>query len=328
MTSFFKEKQFSNIDERGIICSRFEVKYSMSEVKRYRGLFNRYQRSKSIGKYILEDIRCFFEMIYLLGVNRLRQKRLLVYPHYPSKKASIFRIARDLNFFLSNHLKGRPDIAVYWEYKTHRDEFQALIDFCQARGIKILNLHSRDISKFYVDKVFESVFGYSSRIDPTTYQGPFVQKSDINAKHDGKIHAQPIKEAIDEGSIYQVLIDNSAGEGLVRDLRVPIFGREIPFVYEKFRPISERFLNTTVKTNLLNVEDAFSEDEVKKIIDFAQKSHLDHGELDILRDKNSGLIYIVDVNNTPQSPPANCSKETSRMARKLMKDAFYRNFLS
>jgi len=36
---------------------------------------------------------------------------------------------------------------------------------------------------------------------------------------------------------------------------------------------------------------------------------LDYGELDVLRNKNDGKIYIVDVNNTPQGPPANTEKE-------------------
>ena len=39
-----------------------------------------------------------------------------------------------------------------------------------------------------------------------------LEKSDINAKHDGEIINCPIESA-EDGMIYQILIDNSISEG-------------------------------------------------------------------------------------------------------------------
>ena len=50
-----------------------------------------------------------------------------------------------------------------------------------ALKAKAINDRIDDISKTHVAKVFQEVFGYGVDIDPLTYQGKAVQKSDINA---------------------------------------------------------------------------------------------------------------------------------------------------
>lgn len=304
--------------------------HKKSKSKKFRGIFNRYQKSKGLWKYIIEDVRCFFTLIFLFFRNGFKHRVLLVYPHYPSKRSSIYRIARELGFFLTNKLNERASIAVYWEYQTFREEYGPLESFCDAHKIPIVNRHSRDISKLYVDRAFAATFGYSTRIDPRTYEGLCVEKSDINAKHDGRVLRCPLAPAEiapESEKIYQILIDNSVGIDLVQDMRIPIYGSKIPFVFIKYRPIGERFKNTTVKTEIFAPEELLSLEEIRLISSFAQSIRLDHGELDVLRDKNSKLIYIVDVNNTPQSPPAHTSAAIETKAVTSMSRAFADEFL-
>jgi hypothetical protein len=46
-------------------------------------------------------------------------------------------------------------------------------------------------------------------------------------------------------------------------------------------------------------EDLLSPDEITKLIAFCSQSGLDYGEIDVLRYRSDGRIYVVDVNNTP-----------------------------
>lgn len=54
---------------------------------------------------------------------------------------------------------------------------------------------------------------------------------------------------------------------------------------------------------------------------------LDWGELDILRNKDDGRAYIVDVNNTPAGPPNHLSKEDKERALQQLATTFARVFL-
>jgi hypothetical protein len=299
--------------------------------KLYRGFFNRYQWSKPYYKYFLEDIWSLFRLCVLFLRGKGRVKTIYVYPHLPSKRSTISRIARHLNYNLTNRdsrwLLGNPDVAVYWEYQTFRTEFEPLERLATFNGTKVINLHSRDISKNYVDQKFAEIFSYSTFVDPLIHEGLLVEKGDINALHDGRVITGPITEKNPE-KVYQIVIDNRVDGDWVKDIRIPIYGTHIPFVYLKYRKISERFKNTTEKTEMKDVEEVLSSDEIDMVKRFCQNIRLEHGELDVLRDNTSGRLYVVDVNNTPQSPPANCSKEIHNRSISLMSKAFEKTFLN
>jgi hypothetical protein len=190
----------------------------------------------------------------------------------------------------------------------------------------VVNIMSRDISKFYVDSVFSDVFGYSTRVNPFEYAGKIVQKSDTNALHDGVILQGPLKTTVD-GAIYQILIDNSFSADLVVDMRVVVVKNIMPFVYIKYRDISERFKNTTIKTEVKPITEVLTEQEIELLQTFCHTIHLDFGELDVLRNNNDGKVYVVDVNNTPQGPPAHTSPKDAEYALDTIAHAFQEEFL-
>ena len=295
--------------------------------KRYRGFYNRYQWSKPTSKYIAEDLRTLMRR----GLIRLRTRRpvqtVLAYPHLPSKRSSVYRIAKQLNWDVTNLPNRNYQSAIYWEYQTHRQEYQLLERLDGQDGPKVINLYSRDISKKRVDQAFTEAFGYSTFVDPTTYRGCCVEKGDINALHDGRIIETPITQ-VDPEKIYQRVIDNTTGDDLVCDLRIPIFGNSIPLVFMKYREIKVRFTNSTIKTDLVKPEEVLSDKEIKQILTLCRSIGLEHGELDGLRDNNDQRLYIVDVNNTPQSPPANCPATIRDEAVRLMTASFQKEFLS
>ena len=55
---------------------------------------------------------------------------------------------------------------------------------------------------------------------------------------------------------------------------------------------------------------------------------LDYGEIDVLRDRNEGKIYIVDVNNNPAGPPEPISALDGNLAIVRLAEAFENTFAS
>ncbi|MBK0402461.1 hypothetical protein I5M27_05655 [Adhaeribacter sp. BT258] len=290
-----------------------------------RGIKNKYRKGMPVFEMITKDLGYVFTGSLNFLKNGFKEKTIVAFPHYPSRGATLYKIAKHLNYNLTNRLDANAEATVFWEYLTFRQEFGPL-DEKAAQGLKVINLNSRDISKLYVDEAFTSVFGYGTRIDPTTFQGKYVQKNDTNALHDGKVLTQPLKQA-EPGFIYQILINNQHNDTQVEDIRVPIVKEVVPFVYLKYRDINERFKNTTVKTLVVPTEKVFNPEEIAKINAFCQKVNLEFGELDVLRNKDDGKIYIVDVNNTPQGPPANTSKADQEYAISVLAKQFSKAFL-
>lgn len=233
------------------------------------------------------------------------QKRILFYPDFPYKKAALYQICLLLGYDVTDDPQRKFDLAVKWErYATFFPKDHVLSELSQQNN-NIINLNCQDVSKDYTNKVFEQVFGYSLGVNPLTYTGKCVAKSNLNAQHDGKIIDCPISQ-VKSGVTYQKLVDNEVQEDAVLDYRVPIFKNKIPLVYlylKRNQNATQRFFGypSLISVELADTEAVFSQDEINKIISFCQKIGLDYGELDILRDRQDRHIYIVDANNTPSS---------------------------
>lgn len=285
----------------------------------FRGIFNTYNKKKSIIEILLKDINHLFLNTKNFFANGFKKKVILIYPDYPGSSTTIYKISKYLNYNVTNKLSKNPDIIIHWEDETYKTKHKSLEPFLAHK--KVINLHSTDISKTYVDQVFNSVFGYSISINPKEYTGPIVKKSNLNAAHDGEIIEGPIQE-IDDNFVYQKLIDNKTNTDTVLDIRVPVIDEILDFVYYKYRKHSERFKNTTTQTQLIKTDVAFSKQEIKLLHNFCKKMNLEYGELDVLRNNLDQKIYIVDVNNTPHGPPANTLKADKKYAIKEMAKKF------
>ena len=163
----------------------------------------------------------------------------------------------------------------------------------------VFNFACLDISKSRVADIFETVFGYPLAIDPQTHRGPAVAKSEVNSLHDGRVVECPCDPL--PGLVYQRLIDTSDGASLC-DLRTPCVGGRPVLVLEKRRPANKLFSVHNRRVRLLSPDNVFSSAELTSIGAFCGMFGLDWGSLDILRDRISGRIYIVDVNKTDVGP--------------------------
>ena len=187
-------------------------------------------------------------------------------------------------------------------------------------GTRLVNAGCQSIAKGHVARVFEQVFGYSLALDPESWHGAMVEKSETNGVHDGRIVEGP--RPARHGYVYQRLIDNRAGDGMVEDLRCPTVDGRIPIVMRKRRRIGQRFENTNHEVEVAETGDVFTPDEQAQLSRFMLAMRLDWGGLDVLRDRRDGRIYVVDVNKTDMGPPIALSLDdkiqgTRRMARAL-----------
>ncbi|HVY90502.1 MAG TPA: hypothetical protein VG942_16665 [Hyphomonadaceae bacterium] len=171
-------------------------------------------------------------------------------------------------------------------------------------GRTVLNAGVTDISKTYVAEAFGRVAGYALRLDPATHQGEAVEKNELNGKHDGRLVQCPT--AALPGKSYQRFIDSSDGV-TAYDYRTTIINRRPRFVLVKTKPAGDRFSIHNVTVRFKELAEVFSIEEQNLLIRYAEEMQLDWGAFDVLRDRASGRIYVVDVNKTDTGPAVDLS---------------------
>jgi len=189
-------------------------------------------------------------------------------------------------------------------------------------GAKLVNFGCRDVSKTKVSLASAAAFGRELAVDPTTFVGPAVEKSEINAAHDGRIVQCPTTPI--PGRVYQRVIDNrmASAPDLVEDLRTCTVGGKAVCVFLKRRQVTKRFLNTNTEVILRKPEDVFTSEELAQIGAFTREIGLDWGGVDVLRDRTSGELYIVDANKTDMGPPIGLNLPDKIVATRELAKAF------
>jgi len=253
-----------------------------------------------------------------LRIYLFPRRRILFLPRFPGRYQLAYRACALLGYRIVSDPRERHDLAIYFHGRT-------IARSAEAEGLPhnrlVLNRDAIDISKRKVEDVFAEVFGYPLRVDPTRYQGPIVEKSNLNYRHDGRVLQGPVPEdELRDGQVYQRWIDTTDESGCFEDLRVSVIGRVIPIAYRKRRPVM--FVANTLDAEIVEPLQIFSERERDLLLTFAAKMGVDLGEMDVLRDNDDGRIYVVDVNNTPVSPPKGLPWRDKRRAMACMCKAF------
>lgn len=224
----------------------------------------------------------------------LGRPRILFVPDTPPESSLLYKVCLHLGYGATSRRWRRHELAMRWDDRT------IIIDGSTDEvSATVLNSGCIDLRKSTVQRVFEDVFGYPLEVDPRQHAGPCVEKSEWNAAHDGRVLCAPLEPSPDK--VYQRLIDTDDGHGPV-DLRVPVVGDAVPFVYERRRPLGSRF-HGSASTVIRETRDVLSVSEQRSLLMLCNRLELDFGEIDALRDKIDGRLYIVDVNTTPAGPP-------------------------
>jgi hypothetical protein len=272
-------------------------------------------------------VRIKFRTIFLVErFGRHKPVRtVLFYPDRPAYSQTLYKVCNILGCKMTSSTRAKPDLVVAFEDVTKRSAISILEELNAKHYVVNKNCH--DISKLRVEHVFGEVFGYVTLVDPETYRGLCVMKPNQNAMHKGQVVECPTRAASNDDVVYQRIINNGVGEE-VEDIRVPVVGNEIPFVYLKYRKMTSRFSNINTRVSLVATDSVLADHEVTNILEFAKRIGLDYGELDVLRDLDDGRIYIVDVNNTPCGPPNHLSGAEGKRAMRALSNSFDTEFFA
>jgi hypothetical protein len=217
--------------------------------------------------------------------------RLAVTPEMPRYFHGAYQLCVRLNVDLVS--LEAADAVFHFADLTRRDELPSGLD---ARTI---NGRLRDISKRHVNEVHGRIFGYD--LSPEAGSGEMIEKSDDNAAHDGHVVDHPSGRP---GVVTQRLVDNRLTDHVVVDHRVCVMDGRIVYDIIRHRPVDDRFRHVSANRLALIVEPSgeFSEVELGQLVAMAEAMGADWADLDVLRDRNSGRVYVVDVNGTPAAP--------------------------
>jgi len=281
-----------------------------------------------INKVFFKDLKAvlkIFTALKFLQLKKILKKPAVIqtiafYPQTPGPWFNIWQVSRLANLKTISDLK-KTDYIFAFEDST-KTEFDK--QFLKTFQKPVLNYDSNDISKDHVADVFEDIFGYSLRIDPTQHIGAAIRKSDANGTHDGVVIQCPIDASeLMEGQSYQRLVDSTFDGKTSEDLRVACVMGELALVYHKHKPLDDRFGTHYLSVDIYAAQDVFSGEEINFIKDFCTKMHLDFGAIDVMRDKNNGRIYIVDVNKTCM-PVLSLTLKTQIACQQKIADALMR----
>jgi len=284
------------------------------------GLRNNYRKGMPFFEVIIKDIACLVREVYFFIKNGGKLPVWVAAPTYPSKKTTLSKIARMNGARLTNKLVKNPDVIIYFENATYGSASGLRRKYPKAR---IINVNCPDISKERVHVVHLEALGYSMNLNPKTYIGVAVEKSDENAVHDGQEVMCPVAFPKTD-AVYQKVLDNTNDDGEYVDIRVPVIQGKIPLVYLKFKTQKNRFTNKAHRATLHTPEEIFSSEEIEQIEKYANAMKVDFCEFDVLRHKGNKKIYIIDVNKTPYGPPHPLNNNDQQIALRKLSEAFVR----
>ncbi|MBP9749833.1 MAG: lipopolysaccharide biosynthesis protein [Candidatus Pacebacteria bacterium] len=285
----------------------FQYRARHYELLPIRSLAKRLSLRHITASTVLHLKECFVWPLKTTVISRIRylQARsksgttitVLTYPERPRTFHILYRVFHELGWRITNDPNEPADIRMRFKDTTvwHADETLATL----RETHPVLNAYCEDIGKSHVEDVFSRIFGYGTRVDPRTYSGMCVRKSESNAVHDGTLISCPCEPQ--DGYLYQQFIPTAHADGQMMDMRVSIFCGEIVLVMQRFRAPNDPF-NITVAEKMFSAEELLSPDEVARIRSMCTEIGLDYGELDLLRDVRDQRLYVVDVNNTPAGP--------------------------
>lgn len=187
------------------------------------------------------------------------------------------------------------------------------------RHLRAFNFGCGDVSKSKVAEVMGVVLGYPLALDPRTHQGEAVEKSELNGVHDGRVVQCPCEPA--PGKAYQRVIKTEDASGVALDLRTACIGGRAVVVFVKTKPAGARFSIQNTSVSAQKPEDVFSAFELSEITRFCNAMQLDWGGIDILRERESGRLYVVDVNKTDTGPAVVLSWRDRIFATRLLANA-------
>jgi len=257
----------------------------------------------------------YYAFVRLHGVwaalSRPRGARIFFTPHRPRPWYIVWAaiVWGGMRFARS---AAEADASFYFE-----DQTQAVPPAPPTR--RAFNFAVGDVSKTYVARAMEAAFGYPLAVDPATFVGEAVEKGEGNGLHDGRVVTCPVEPA--PGKAYQRIIKTEGEDGWAYDLRTACVARKPIVVFLKKKPAEARFSIQNTSVVVKRPEEVFSPADIAQIEHFCDTMQLDWAGLDVLRERETGRLYIVDVNKTDTGPAVVLNWRDRATATRLLSEA-------
>lgn len=226
---------------------------------------------------------------------------VLFYPDYPRTDHHIHRVCIAAGWRITSDPTVAADYVIALRDRTIWEP-DAVLDALASAG-RVLNYRATDISKQRVERAHLAAFGYGMAVDPTTYEGPMVRKSNDNARKDVQLVQGPIPASdVRAGMVYQLLIDSVIEPGLCEELRLAYFCGAITSIQVRRGPKAIRFSLEHGWMTMEPCEEIFSPDEIASIRAMLDAMGFDLAECDLLRDRPTGRLYLIDPNTNAAGP--------------------------
>lgn len=206
---------------------------------------------------------------------------ILFHPDPLTEVCKLYPVLKGLGIDFHNYKTKPFDLFIYWSYHksiAEQDEFTLV-----TSG---LNKGCFDVSKTKINEVFDNII-----VNPETYSGVVVRKTELQCSLDEVVLQCPTTKQ--DGYIYRKFIDTFENEKPT-DLRLFYFG-EIKFICKKtyLGAMFDRH-NYIWEPQPLFTIPIWKRQEIETKC----KSYgFDIGEIDVLKDSNTGECFVIDINN-------------------------------
>jgi hypothetical protein len=246
-------------------------------------------------------------------------------PQQPHWKTSLIQILSALGYVRVSPERSSADLVIAWEDTTLR----APSPYPVSRwGLPPINGRCLDISKAHLDAVFTKVFGYSLSVDPTSFRGKCIQKSNMNARHDARLLNCPVASPV-PGRVYQHFIDSLQPNGVYEDMRIAVVGNELPLGWRRITSadaLPEKLRQHYDRSIPVPTASLLSPDEMTMLLGLCDELGLDFAEVEAARDWSDGRLYVFDANSTPYVRNRSSTEDEKALAIELLAAAFARQF--
>lgn len=204
---------------------------------------------------------------------------ILFYPSAINAECKLYHTMNRLGIEFHNDINKPYDIAIYWSY--HKSKGNHVINE------SFYNYGCTDVSKTRIDKIF----GTNLIVNPERYSGKVVRKTEEQCSLDEVVINCPAPAQ--DGYIYRRFIDTFE-DGKPTDLRVFYFNGLL-FVAKKIY-LGAMFDRHNYKWVNVHI-DIIPELKRLEIISKCQQFGFHIGEIDVLKDSNTGECFVIDINN-------------------------------
>lgn len=165
-----------------------------------------------------------------------------------------------------------------------------------------INANCHDVDKALLHEVWAEVSGNDLRVDPEHMTGQLVESATRNGAGDARIVHAPVTAK--PGKVYTRLIANTDNGAFMQDWHVPVIGGHMPLAMVASRPENRRFTHQHSNVRLADPKLLFTPEERSQLQAFCVRMGLDLGSLDVLRDRVSGKLHLVDADPGKMGPVA------------------------